>query len=521
MSRRTSQVAGEALPPGASAPDATARISPRLLRVAWLGRLAWLAAGAALTAVPFLDTRLWPLAWLGLLPLFALAPSATSVRTAALEGLVMGFVVNVIGFHWLVTTIHVFGAFPLPLAVLFFSVLSLYASLPFVAVAAGLRWAGPAAPVLLAPLLWTSVEFVFPNLFPWRLAHSQREVVALLQTGDLAGPYLLSFVMAWFAAGLARLPRPRPVAAPVAAIGLLLVYGAWRTFDLGRALATAPEFAVGVVQGNLALDEKHAPGSFESNVARYRRLSASLEPAPDLLVWPETVVAWGIPLDAASLKGIDPYPGAPAPLLFGAVAYRGRGRETQWFNSAFLRHRDGSLGGRYDKIILMPFGEFIPLASVFPSLKELSPNTGDFQAGAGPVVMPVSDEARVGALICYEDLLSGHVRRTVDAGATLLVTIANDAWFGDSAALHEHDTLALWRAIENRRYLVRATNTGLSSVIDPLGRTVLSLPTQTATADVANIRLLTADTPYRRFGDLFGWTLLAATISLLIYSRRP
>src|SRR5690606_38487019 len=95
-------------------------------------------------------------------------------------------------------------------------------------------------------------------------------------------------------------------------------------------------------------------------------------------------------------------------------------REVEWFNSAFLRRRDGSVGGRYDKIILMPFGEFIPLASVFPSLKELSPNTGDFQAGEEPVVMNVSDQARVGALICYEDLLAGHVRRTVAAGATLL-----------------------------------------------------------------------------------------------------
>ncbi|MEW6270802.1 MAG: apolipoprotein N-acyltransferase, partial [Thermodesulfobacteriota bacterium] len=376
------------------------------------------------------------------------------------------------------------------------------------------------APLVLAPLLWTSVEFLFPNLFPWRLGHSQREVVVLLQSGDLAGPYLLSFVMAWFAAALARLPRLRPLVAPAVAIGLLLVYGAWRIGQVTTALASAPAFRVGVVQGNLALDEKRAPGAYESNVARYRRLSASLSPAPDLLVWPETVVAWGIPVEAATLKRIDPYPDAPAPLLFGAVAYRELGRETELFNSAFLRRRDGSIGGRYDKIILMPFGEFIPLASLFPSLKQLSPNTGDFRAGTGPVVMPVSDQARIGALICYEDLLSGHVRRTVAAGATLLVTIANDAWFGDSAALHEHDTLALWRAVENRRYLVRATNTGLSSVIDPVGRSVLTLPTQTATADAATVHLLTDETPYQRFGDLFGCTLLAVAISVLVYCRR-
>ncbi|MEW6269742.1 MAG: hypothetical protein AB1689_10655, partial [Thermodesulfobacteriota bacterium] len=140
MARPTSPAAGEALRTeqhvSAAAPSA------RAASTAWAARSVWLILGAALLAVPFLDTRLWPLAWLGLLPLFALAPRAATLRHAATDGLLTGFVVNVIGFHWLVTTIHVFGAFPLPLAVAFFAVLSLYASLPFVLVAVALRWAG-------------------------------------------------------------------------------------------------------------------------------------------------------------------------------------------------------------------------------------------------------------------------------------------------------------------------------------------------------------------------------------------
>jgi apolipoprotein N-acyltransferase len=345
-------------------------------------------------------------------------------------------------------------------------------------------------------------------------------VVWLLQSGDLAGPYLLSFVMAWFAAALVRLPRRRPLLGAVAGVAVLLLYGAWRVGQIDRAMAAAPQFNVGVVQGNLALDEKRQRALFDANVARYRRLSASLSPPPDLLVWPETVVEWGIPLEAPTLDGLDPYPNAPSPLLFGAVAYRDWGRRMEWFNSAFLRRADGSIGGRYDKIVLMPFGEYIPFASLFPSLKELSPNTGDFQAGAGPVVLAVSDQARVGALICYEDLLSGHVRRTVDAGANLLVTMTNDAWFGESAALREHDSLALWRAVENRRYLIRATNTGFSSVTDPVGRTVAALPTQTAAAATVRVQLLGEITPYRRFGDVFGYFALALALSLLVYCGR-
>lgn len=523
MPRSSGPAVGEATRAAAAGTDAQDAV-PSPLPLAGAGALARrlaLAAGAVLTALPFLDSSLWPLAWLGLAPLFALAPTARSVRSAAVDGLIMGFVVNVLGFYWLVNTINRFGGFPLPVAVAFFTVLSLYGALQFVLVASALRWAGPGAPLLLAPALWASAEFLFPNLFPWRLAHSQRDLVTLLQTGDLAGPYLLSFVMAWFAAALVRVPRaPRHLLAPAVVVLLLLAYGSWRVADIEQALAAAPPFRVGLVQGNLSLDEKRQRGRFESNVARYRRLSGTLQPPPDLLVWPETVVEWGIPIEATSLQRSDPYPGAPAPLVFGAVAYHRRGDTTDWYNSAFLRTRDGRLGGRYDKIILMPFGEFIPFASAFPWLKDLSPNTGDFLAGEGPVVMSVTADARVGALICYEDLLAGHVRDTVRAGATLLVAITNDAWFGNSPALRQHETLALWRAVENRRYLVRATNTGLSGVIDPLGRVAGALPTHTATAATTAVRLLERSTPYLRFGDTFGYFVLALAGALLIYSRR-
>jgi apolipoprotein N-acyltransferase len=480
-----------------------------------------MCAGAVLVAVPFLDPRLWPLAWLGLVPLFGVAAHAATPRRAALLGLASGFVVQIIGFHWIVTTITRFGGFPLAVALFFFSALALYSALPFAIAAATLRWAGPRAPLVLAPAVWAALEFLFPALFPWRLAHSQRKVTLLLQSGDFAGPFLLSFVIAYAAAAVVRLPRLRPLAGPALAVVALLAYGAWRVPQIERAITEAPAFRIGVVQGNLLLDEKRHRDLFESNVARYRRLSAGIVPTPDLFIWPETVVEWGIPLEAPALRGRDPYPDAPAPLLFGAVAYRDYGREMEWFNSSFLRRPDATIGGRYDKIVLMPFGEFIPFASIFPSLKELSPNTGDFRAGDGPGVVQIDERARVGALICYEDLLAGHVRRTVGLGANLLAAMTNDAWFGDSAALHEHDSLALWRAVENRRYLVRATNTGLSTVTDPLGRTVAALPKHQATAAGVDVHLLEITSPFQRFGDVFGWLCVALVASLLIWRRRP
>ena len=487
-------------------------------------RYALLVAGALCLSSAFLWEAAWPLAWIGFVPLIALAPHTSDVRAAARLGWLFGFVAEFPAFLWLVRTIHVFGGFPAPLAVAFYLILTAYGACQFALFSAGLRWAGPSASGILAALLWTALEFLYPNLFPWRLGHSQRAVPLLMQIGDATGPYGLSFAMIYLAAALARVREaPRALVGPVAVLALLIGYGIYREAQIDAIVRAAPAVRVGIVQGNLSLDEKRHADLFRENVARYQHLSSTITPPPDLLVWPESVVEWGIPHDEANLDELDPLPGATTPLIFGAVSYRrpraseplGRGN-VEWFNSAFLRSAEGRLTARYDKMILMPFGEFIPFGSMFPWLKDLSPNTGDFTAGLGPVPLEVTPSLRVGPLVCYEDLVAGLVRRTVDAGATVLLTVANLAWFGQGMALWQHESLALWRAIENRRFLVIATNTGLSSVIDPAGRVVASLPVGEAVARAVEIRPLTVATPYRRLGDAFGWFSVALTAALLL-----
>jgi len=405
-------------------------------------------------------------------------------------------------------------------ALLFYAALVAFTAIPFGIVGALLRFAGPQASILLAPALWVTGEFLFPNFFPWRLAYSQRDVLWLIQIGDVTGPYGLSFVMAWFASAASRARRrPWSVLPPLATAAALCLYGAVRIETIRTEMASAPEASIGLVQGNLSLVEKRQGDLFRANVDRYRRLSRGLDPVPDLIVWPETVVGWAIPRDATELGPLDPFPDAPAPLIFGAIAHDGMGKNARWYNSAFLRAADGRVTGRYDKLVLMPFGEFLPFASMFPSLKALSPNTGDFTAGHGPAVLEVDPRLRVGALVCYDDMLAGHVREAARAGATVLLTVANDAWFGDSAALTLHETLGLWRAIENRRFLVRVTNTGLSSVVDPLGAVQLELPTWIETAAIARVQLLEIPSIYQRHGDLFAWSIAVLALGLLLSSR--
>jgi apolipoprotein N-acyltransferase len=170
----------------------------------------------------------------------------------------------------------------------------------------------------------------------------------------------------------------------------------------------------------------------------------------------------------------------------------------------------------------MPFGEYLPFATFFPSLRSLSPMTGDFEAGTEVRPLDVPGVGRLAPLNCYEDLLAPIARRAVAAlDPEFLFAVANDAWFGDTVAPYQHEALALWRAVENRRFLVRVTNTGVTDVIDAAGRVVLRMPTFTEAATVAEVKgLAGTTTPYTRFGDVFGWSATILALAGVLRGRR-
>jgi apolipoprotein N-acyltransferase len=180
----------------------------------------------------------------------------------------------------------------------------------------------------------------------------------------------------------------------------------------------------------------------------------------------------------------------------------------------------GSVLGRYDKRVLLPFGEYLPGTSLIPSLAELSPHTGDFTPGDRFATLDVPGHVRIAPLICYEDVPSGIAREMTHRGAEALLTIFNDAWFGPTIAPYQHEALALWRALENRRYFVRVGNAGTTGVIDPLGRVVDRLGLFTEETLVPEIRPLRIETFYTRWGDAFSWTVVAVAVLLLILAFR-
>jgi apolipoprotein N-acyltransferase len=484
------------------------------------------AASGLLIAACFLRFELYPLAWVAFVPLLWAVRQTATPRGAARIGFIAGLATNLPAFYWLVYTIHVFGGFGYPLALFFYLMLTLYAALEFVVFAVALQRTGFGPLGLAAPVLWVSLEFLYPNLFPWRMANSQFHAPVLMQIGDITGPFGLSFVMLWISAALALLiEAPRrilPLAAAGAATVAVLLYGAARLPVIDRAMASAPTVRVGLVQGDVGIKEKGDVRYFDINLGKYQQLSEDLQNDVDLIVWPETVSQHWIEVGAKRLEGEEnPFDDLHTYLIFGGLAFRLRGHDRpDEYNSAFLIGRGGVVLDRYDKHILMPFGEYIPLGAYFPALYSLSPETGSFTAGTGVSVFNVPGKVRVGQLICYEDLLAAMSRRATEAGAEVLLNILNDAWYGNTAAPYQHQALALWRAVENRRYLLRGSNSGVTSIIDAAGRVVAEgrlFRPEVITGTVHRLRL---ETFYTRCGDVFAWSVVAAALVLLWVGRR-
>lgn len=483
------------------------------------------AAGGLLAALPWLNFSLYPLAWIGFAPLLVALRRATTRRGAIALGLVAGMVCNVPAFIWLMHTMNVFGGFPTVVSGFFYLCLSLYSACQFVLFSVALFRVGPGPLALSAPLLWIPLELLFWNLFPWRMANSQLELPLVMQVGDLTGPYGLSFVIVWTNAALAALwseKRWAPLVASSAAVLTVVGYGLVRWPQIEAEVAASPALRVGLVQGNVGIREKGNAAYFEINIGKYHALSRPLQNRVDVLVWPETVSHEWVEGSAPRLNAQQhPFADLETHLLFGGLAYQYADgeEEARRYNSAFLIDPAGAILGRYNKQILLPFGEFLPFSSWLPWIKDLSPNSGDFSAGDGANTLDLPSAARLAPLVCYEDVPSGIAREMTAIGANVLLTIFNDAWFGDSMAPYQHEAIAVWRAIENRRFFLRVGNAGDTGVVDPFGRVVERLPLFVEGTVEREIRLLETRTFYTKYGDVFAWAVTGLAAALLIWPR--
>lgn len=387
--------------------------------------------------------------------------------------------------------------------------------------------------VLLLAGAWVCLEYLRGRLFtglPWCLiGHSQAARLHLIQVCDLLGVYGLSYLIAAvniliFETIFDRRPamRTERVAQTALVTALLLLTAYYGGLELRGASTTEPiPIRTAVVQGNIDQSEKWIPEFQEKTVASYLRLSRqAARTEPDLIVWPETAV----PLffqdpSPLSARIIDIPEQTGADLLFGSPAYVHLGHEVHYTNRAYLLSSNDRAILTYDKTHLVPFGEYVPLQRFLPFVSRLVPAAGDFVPGEKISPLPAGAYT-AGVLICYEAIFSHLARSQVKGGADILVNLTNDAWFGRTSAPFQHLSMSVFRAVETRRPLIRAANTGISAFVDSKGRIIRQ-------GDLFREAVIVSDvipsrqglTFYVRYGYLFPLFLLLVICGILINSK--
>jgi len=466
------------------------------------------------------------LAWIALVPLL-FHVTRVHPRRAMLAGAVMGLVFHCGNLYWVSEVMVQYGggiSRPTSVAILLALVayLSLYAA-AFGGLAAGACARGGASTLFVTPFIWVGLEFFrqYPfGGFPWcLLGYSQVSAPSVAQTASLVGVYGLSFLIVLVNALIAYLfcgpGRRLGVAAAIPVAMLVTAAVVFGRFELATALPP-PSFPVAAVQGNVLQEHKWDPGWAAGIFARHLELSTeAAEGGARLVVWPESSTPFhfdGSPVASERMRHFardnDVF------LLFGSDDYeisKGSPDDYRAFNGVKLLAPDGEILLRYHKMYLVPFGEFVPLRSLLRFAQPLVQSVSDFSPGQGVVVAEVDGE-KIGAFVCYEAIYSSLARRFVEQGAGLLVNVTNDAWFGRSAAPYQHLSMARLRAIETRRYLVRAANTGISALVDPYGRVLKSGGLFVPEVVAGRVDFRNDKTFYVRYGYLLPRSMAVVTL---------
>lgn len=496
------------------------------------------ACSGLLLTVTFPEIGWSYVAWAAFVPLF-LAVRNLDVKQSFAAGFAAGLVHYLTLLYWLVHTMHTYGYLPVYLSVLILCLLAVYLAFYPALFAAVITWIrpGPLPALVLFPSLWVCLEFVRNFMltgFPWGLiGYSQYRHLHLIQVADILGVYGISFLIVLantvlffgvlYATGStwrSLLIRSRVMAVScvilVAALASVLAYGGKRMDDVDHMIAEVETVDVAVVQGNISQSEKWDAAFCHSTVDTYLRLSGDMAyEGADLIIWPETAAPFYFlydrPMTEKVISGIE---NIGVHFLIGAPTVALEEQAVRYYNSAYMITPDGSIDGRYDKVHLVPFGEYVPLKRFLPFIGHMVAQVGGFHSGRKGHTLQWRD-IDIGVQICYEVIFPELAVEMVRNRAALLVNITNDAWFGRTGAPYQHFSMAVFRAVENRRPLIRAANTGISGFIDPVGRIMAQTPLfeeAAITRPVPVIRRM--DTIYTRHGAL---SVLVCFIAIMIF----
>jgi len=503
-------------------------------------------------------------AWIALAPLMygLLAPENAAhpryLKRSALAGYMGGICWYALNCYWIFHTMHIYAGVPAAgaagIVVLYSMVLGLYFGLFGLAMAFLRRASGGIAlPLVLAPFLWAAIELAASRItsVPWdQLGYSQVDNFLLTRLAPWTGVYGISFVLvavnALFAAALlSRSVHMRlrlGVGATLAAI--LLQLGSW------MAPKPAPTQALAVLlQPNFDVRENNdwLGSEWDRNIAVFLKQSkdtgtgwyegmpgprkplhvefyAGRQPPISLIAWPESPSPFteGDPRFRAAMHQLATETGAGIvagnPTSAWEVDESGN-RVLHDYNSASFIAPEGEFVGRYNKIHLVPFGEYVPYRELFFFAHHLTKQVSDFSRGTERNVFTANGHP-YGVFICYESIFADEVREFAKNGAQVFVNISDDGWYGDTSAPWQHLNMARMRAIENRRWILRDTNSGVTATIDPQGRVVQSSPRHVFTSLPAMYGFRDDLTFYTRHGDVFGWGCVVVVVGAVVFATR-
>ena len=486
--------------------------------------------------------------WIALAPLLVALDRRPLPRAFGL-GWTTGILYFVGTLYWITRVLVVYGglngwvAVPVNAALVLY--LALFPAVFAVVVARSVMAFGRRA-ILLAPFVWTATEFGRLHLlggFPWvLLGYSQVTVLPIAQLASVVGVFGLSALVASVSAAAAfavcalgsgraaphyvikppgRLERFGPILPAIVTLAIVGAVAGWGSRRVARADWTrmGDPVRVGLVQGNVDQAEKWDGTRRAEIFADYLRLTRqAIGEGAQFLVWPESSTPFRFEEDRAATDQLRQLAAEfRVPILIGSEQVE-RGTPNKYYNAAFLIRPDGSTGGVYHKMHLVPFGEYVPFKRILFFAAPLVEAAGDFSPGDAAVLLPVLGHL-VSTAICYEIVYPNLVRQFTTNGSELITTITNDAWFGETSAPYQHFAQASMRSIEEGRYLVRAANTGISGIVDPYGRVLAASDLYEPAVVVGEARFLQVTTVYAMYGDLFAYLAVVLTLAMLLQSR--
>jgi apolipoprotein N-acyltransferase len=494
-----------------------------------------LISGIALVfCFPFFD--LYPLAWVALVPFLVSLRDMPRARVFR-AGFVMGIPYFFGTHYWIYHSINHYGGVSLIPSIAVALLLSMYFCIytgVFASVFSRKIKTSSLPALFLAPVIWVVLEYLRANLltgFPGALiGNSQYKFQYIIQIADITGVYGVSFLVVAVNGMLADIfiSRKRLNEMPLFEMsptyigtGLLIILLAVSTFyghfriKQDRA---GNNIKVSIIQGNIMQDQKWDRKYQKNVIDIYKSLSLAARPGnPDLTVWPETAAPFyfGHHKDLTD-ELVDFQKTLGKHLLFGAITVKG---DNNLSNSAILLNPDGRTGYVYDKIHLVPFGEYVPLKKLLFFVNKFAEGIGDY--------LPGTDYSRAetpfgefGTHICYEIVFPELVRKSYKDGGDFIITITNDAWFGMTPGPYQHFSYAVLRAVENRKPVIRAANTGISGFIDSNGRILDKTALFEKAVLTREIKTDATLSIYTKYGDLLSYFCMVITVILLMNIRR-